>query len=370
MAADVQISLAVRNNRNYPLPINILGSPVNLLDTANAYTEYRYTFTGFTFTNQNSVSVQYKPKSASNFSTFTGILQSQTLQGVVDILNQLGIGYFNLYTELGQTYISTNNDNYVFGNVNVFNNASPIYTPNALYDFNQSGVYNNGLTIVPDVSGNGNNGTGVVGTGNGTAVNLSNFPYVAPSSIAGYLNMPSSPSNQYSVALPNAYKFSGIVPYTMMIWFQSTDASWAGNPYQGLISAEGRNPAAIGYNFFFTNAGGYQISSQRFNLSTGVPDVTSCILTNFTANIWMFALCGYDGTNMYLGIYDAGGNYIVSQTPSAASLDTSPAYAAFMGLRYNNWLNGQIGYAAIYTQWTGYQEFLDIYNSTKANYGY
>ena len=371
MAADIQISLAIKNNRNYPLPINILGSPVNPLDTSNAYTEYRYTFTGFTFTNENSVSITYKPKSASSFSTYIGVLQSNSLQGIVNVLNQLGIGYFNIYTEAGQTYIATNNDNYVFGNIDVYNNASPTYIPDAIYDFNQSGVYDNGSKIVPDVSGNGNNGTGANGTGNGTDANLSNFPYVDPTSTAvGYLNMPSSPSNQYAVRLPDAYKFAGTAPYTFMVWFQSSNTAWAGNPYQGIISAEGRNPAIIGYNFFITNTAGYQLSAERYNLSTGTPDNTTLSLLNYTANKWMFALCGYDGTNLYLGIYDAGGNYITSQSASNASLATSASWSAFMGLRYNNWLNGEIGYAAIYTEWTGYQEFLNIYNSTKGNYGY
>ena len=40
MSAAVEISLAVNNNRNYPLELNIMGSPVNPRDTSNAYTQY------------------------------------------------------------------------------------------------------------------------------------------------------------------------------------------------------------------------------------------------------------------------------------------------------------------------------------------
>ena len=42
------------------------------------------------------------------------------IQAVVNALNNLGIGYFNSYIELGQTFIGTYNDNYTFGQLNIY----------------------------------------------------------------------------------------------------------------------------------------------------------------------------------------------------------------------------------------------------------
>jgi uncharacterized delta-60 repeat protein len=122
--SEVDISLNIQNNRDYPQQINVMGNPANLLDTANATTEFRYDVTTFTFTNENSVSIQYKLNGASSFNTFTGILPSKTLQGVVIVLNTLQIGYFNTYTQLGSTYISTYNNNYTFGAINIFSSTT------------------------------------------------------------------------------------------------------------------------------------------------------------------------------------------------------------------------------------------------------
>jgi uncharacterized delta-60 repeat protein len=120
MFADIDISLNIQSNVNYTTTANILGSSINLLDTSNATTEYRWNVTSFSFTNENSVSVQYKINGASSFSTFDAGIGSQSFQSVVDALNTLGIGTFNTYTELGQVYIGTYNQNYAFGNLNIY----------------------------------------------------------------------------------------------------------------------------------------------------------------------------------------------------------------------------------------------------------
>jgi hypothetical protein len=109
------IGLNIKNNTNYPQSVNLMGNNSNLLDTANAKREFRWDFTTFVFTDEFSVSLQYKPNAAASFSIYTAELQSQTLEAIVISLNQLGIGYFTLYNELGNTYIGTYNDNYEFG---------------------------------------------------------------------------------------------------------------------------------------------------------------------------------------------------------------------------------------------------------------
>ena len=117
----LDIGLQIRNNTNYPQQINVMGNPTNLLDTANATTEYRYDLTGFTITYENFVSIQYKIVTDPTFQLFTFGINGTSLQGVVIALNNLGIGYFNLYVEFGSTYIGTYNQNYAFGDLNIFN---------------------------------------------------------------------------------------------------------------------------------------------------------------------------------------------------------------------------------------------------------
>ena len=125
----LDISLNVRNNTNYPQQINVLGNPANLLDTANATIEYRYDLTSFTFTSENSISIQYKIVGEPTFQTFTQLLDGQNLQAVQSAVNNLGIGYFNLYDELGLNYLGSYNNNYEFGDLSIFDsNAAPATT--------------------------------------------------------------------------------------------------------------------------------------------------------------------------------------------------------------------------------------------------
>ena len=129
--SEVDISLDIQSNVNYPVQISVLGNPYNLLDTSNATIEYRWNVTGFVFTTESFVIVQYRNNASPSFSTFTQQLQVQNLQGVVDALNLLGIGFFSLYTELGQDYIGTYNQNYTFGQLNIY--APSIINPAFFY---------------------------------------------------------------------------------------------------------------------------------------------------------------------------------------------------------------------------------------------
>jgi len=127
MALDgVNITLNIQNNTDYPQEINIMGNPSDLLDTVNATTEYRWDVSAFSFTNEDSVTIQYKPNVSATFSVFTAALQGDNLTSVVYALNELGIGYFNLYTVLGVTYIGTYNQNYIFGDMNIYSSTTPV----------------------------------------------------------------------------------------------------------------------------------------------------------------------------------------------------------------------------------------------------
>jgi hypothetical protein len=122
--AELNITLVITNNRDYPQNTNVMGNPSNLLDTSNAKTEYRYDITGFTFTNENTISIQYRATGSSEaYDLFIADLGGFDNQAIVDGLNLLGIGFFNLYTELGNTYIGTYNERTEFADLNVY------YTP-------------------------------------------------------------------------------------------------------------------------------------------------------------------------------------------------------------------------------------------------
>ena len=123
--AFVGITLNIRNNRTYPIRINVLGSPFNPLDTANATTEYRWDITAFTPSNDDVLTLEYKPVGAAVFSTFTYQIYNTNTEALISALDSLGIGYFQSYTELGQLYLSTYNDNYVFGLLTITNNGTP-----------------------------------------------------------------------------------------------------------------------------------------------------------------------------------------------------------------------------------------------------
>ena len=141
MFSEVGLNLNITNNVDYPVQVNILGNPYNLLDTSNATTEYQYDLTSFVFTTENEVTIQYKLNSAASFSTYSGSFSNPTLQSVVDVLNNLGIGFFSVYSSGGNTYIGTYNDNYTFGQLTIYNSA----TAQVSYQITQTNAGGSGL---------------------------------------------------------------------------------------------------------------------------------------------------------------------------------------------------------------------------------
>jgi len=154
----VSITLNITNNRTYPQNINVLGSTINPLDTANALTEYRWDITAFAPTSSDSLQLLYKAKGASAFKTYRYELENATNDSLIVALNLLGIGYFNFYTELGNSYISTNNDNYEFGQLSINSNsiAYPTYTLPTINITSSIPTTNEvGVTVNPTLNING-----------------------------------------------------------------------------------------------------------------------------------------------------------------------------------------------------------------------
>jgi hypothetical protein len=122
--APSEITILIKSNRGYVQGFNAMGSPYNGNDNANANQEYRYNFTGYVFNTSNStLTIQVKGIGASQFTTFSTPFNGNTVQSVAQTLNTLSIGIFNTYTDLGQTYVSTHNDDNVYGDLTIISSV-------------------------------------------------------------------------------------------------------------------------------------------------------------------------------------------------------------------------------------------------------
>lgn len=118
--APAEITILIQSNRPYVQGFNAMGSKYNGNDNANANQEYRYNFTGYVFNTSNStLSIQVKGIGASQFTTFSCPFNGDTVQSVAQAINTLGVGLFDTYTFFGDTYVSTHNDDNVYGDLTI-----------------------------------------------------------------------------------------------------------------------------------------------------------------------------------------------------------------------------------------------------------
>ena len=250
--------------------------------------------------------------------------------------------------------------------------APNFVNPILLFDFYQNTQYANGDTSIADLSGNGNDGTPTEGTGNGTPESINNSG-VAYNPITKTMDFSSNAGNQHSIILPDYFKFGGTTNYTITLWFKRSNISTPGN-YQGLVASQG---PGIGMTTLFMNpAGTPALQHGRQNGNGGVTDDASIYFGTggvqpFVTDTWYMVSFGYDGTSMFTSLYEPSGNRIDYSNPSTAVILTSPFWGAFLGLRYNNWLDGtNMGVLSINANWIGTTNTDIIYNTTKSRYGY
>lgn len=146
-----QIQLTIINNTAARIPLSILGNPANLADIANQFTNYKWNITGFTFVTENRINLQYKPNSAASFLNYNVELAELTIAGVLEALNNLGIGAFYTYTSGPNTFIATDNDSYTFGLLSIYpsNNTTASYYINTI---GNTGITNIDVNSVSQVS--------------------------------------------------------------------------------------------------------------------------------------------------------------------------------------------------------------------------
>jgi hypothetical protein len=123
-SSQYDISIQLQNNTSASQVVNIMSSSIDLKSNLNNNIEFRWNVTGYTFTTENIITLQYKGNNEANYSLYQGYI-NQSIASVVQVLNNLGIGYFYTYSELGNDYIATYNNNYTFGQLIIANSGDP-----------------------------------------------------------------------------------------------------------------------------------------------------------------------------------------------------------------------------------------------------
>ena len=111
------IGVKVQNNTTSQQVINLMSNPYDEQSNINSKTQYRWDITGLSF-NDGPLSLEYKASGSPSFLLFFGNANGN-VASILSVLNSLGLGYFYSYNELGQDYITTYNDDYVYGNLDL-----------------------------------------------------------------------------------------------------------------------------------------------------------------------------------------------------------------------------------------------------------
>ena len=122
------ISFNINNNTNGTIPMSIMGNNTDIMDNSNASTRYYWDLTGFSLTNEDTITIQYQYTGQSGFSTASVKVQGTTLQSIADALNTLNIGTFFLTSSGGSTFLNNYNQNVAYGSLNITNTISTINT--------------------------------------------------------------------------------------------------------------------------------------------------------------------------------------------------------------------------------------------------
>lgn len=218
------LSFNISNSTNGDIPVSILGNPANQMDNANATTNYNWDVTSLTFGSLDSIAILYRGVFEVSFNTAQLSFSLQTYQAVCDALNTLNLGVFFVTTSGGSTFINNYNQNFVFGQLNIYNSATPQqinYSFNTTDAGGSNDIFKNAVNQVsvlnPVVTSgviNASNGDTILF--NGTTPSLNSYDIIVSS--------PSLPYNLYqiwgaSTSLPFTYSFvtSNLYDYSISI---------------------------------------------------------------------------------------------------------------------------------------------------------
>src|SRR3954469_22918177 len=86
--------IVVQNNTDSVVPISLGNSIAQPGDTINAVTGYAWNVCSLLYVNLTTVNIQARLVSAAQFTSYTAIIEDQSLNGVINALNSLNIGTF------------------------------------------------------------------------------------------------------------------------------------------------------------------------------------------------------------------------------------------------------------------------------------
>lgn len=246
-------------------------------------------------------------------------------------------------------------------------------SPLLLYDFYDNLIYTNSGSTIRDLSVNGNDGIFSTGTGNGTPTTIAYYVDTPPSHLlipGGYTNI-----EKVAVRLPNAFKFTGVQPYSFVAWVNLINLGAGGfTAKPGIVAAEGvsgGNP--IGWTWYFDAQAG--LTAVRHDGAGAGDSVTlnwsSTSYGTLPFNVWVYMFVTFDGLDTTVGVITPNGNYTQATSNfSPISISSSPNYGCFMGLRLNQYPRALFGYLASYNQALNLTSLNAIYTATKGVYGY
>jgi len=204
--------------------------------------------------------------------------------------------------------------------------------PQLVFDFSSTSSYSNTGTNIADLSGRGNNGVFSTGTGNGSPTTVTGY------NSNGYLRLPGTVA-QLSVRLPDSLKPTGTANFTYIIYMRPRGLSYNGIDPGVMANHDGTN----GFVWLMTTGQTFNTYITRNNLNLAGMNFTGG--TGF--NVWSTYVAKFDGSSSTIYQYNNGTLYSVN-TVGATSIVSSPSWGFFLGLRFNQWINADFNYVAMY----------------------
>lgn len=271
-------------------------------------------------------------------------LQSSGPISITQIRTELNNSSYSLRTLSAAAGKSTPDAMSEFYGYSASGGAYKYGSPQLVFDFSQTSQYSNSGTNIADLSGNGNNGTFSAGTGNGTPTTVSGY------NGAGYLNLPGT-SAQLSVRIPDSLKPTGTASFTFVVHMKPIGYSYNGN-YPGILS---HGDASIGLSWYLTNDSqptyaGYSAVWRDLNCGSNGFDYLY-YPSNTGIGAWSTYFLRSNGTSQQVHGYKNSTLYSGAGAATSCSISSSGSWGFFLGLRYNQWINADISYVAIYNSY-------------------
>lgn len=115
------VTFNIQNTTNGTIPVSLFGNNADLMDNANATTQYYWNLGTFNITSQNTIILQYKNVGDAFYTLVSVPIVTPTIQGIADALNTLQIGAFFITTSGVNNILNCYNQNLIFNYLNILN---------------------------------------------------------------------------------------------------------------------------------------------------------------------------------------------------------------------------------------------------------